>query len=165
MKVAIVHYWLVGMRGGEKVIEALCEMYPDADIFTHVYVPEKCSEIIRRRKVSTTFINRLPRAAAMYKAYLPLMPLALEQIDLSGYDLIISSESGPAKGVIAPADAPDPPQTGSRTERITASGRSAKRRQQGAASRRRVLGSGAGRRRAVEHRGHSLTQRPLARRL
>ncbi len=105
MKVAIVHYWLVGMRGGEKVVEALCDMYPDADIFTHVYVPEKCSEKIRRHKVTTTFINRLPRAATMYKSYLPLMPLALEQIDLSGYDLIISSESGPAKGVIAPADA------------------------------------------------------------
>ncbi len=105
MKVAIVHYWLVGMRGGEKVVEALCEMYPEADIFTHVYVPAKCSETINRRKVTTTFVNKLPRAATMYKSYLPLMPLALEQLDLSGYDLIISSESGPAKGVIAPADA------------------------------------------------------------
>lgn len=105
MKVAIIHYWLVGMRGGEKVVEALCDMYPDADIFTHVHVPAKCSEKINRHKVTTTFINRLPSAATMYKAYLPLMPLALEQIDLSGYDLIISSESGPAKGVIAPADA------------------------------------------------------------
>jgi len=105
MKVAIVHYWLVGMRGGEKVIEALCEMYPQADIFTHVYVPEMVSERIRQHRIIPTFINSLPRARKMYKTYLPLMPLALEQLDLRGYDLIISSESGPAKGIIAPSDA------------------------------------------------------------
>jgi glycosyltransferase involved in cell wall biosynthesis len=105
MKVAIIHYWLVGMRGGEKVIEALCEMYPQADIFTHVYDPEMVSDRIRQHRVIPTFINALPRAAKMYKTYLPLMPLALEQIDLSGYDLIISSESGPAKGIIPPSDA------------------------------------------------------------
>jgi glycosyltransferase involved in cell wall biosynthesis len=105
MKVAIIHYWLVGMRGGEKVIEALCEMYPQADIFTHVYVPEMVSDRIRQHRIIPTFINSLPRAARMYKTYLPLMPLALEQLDLRGYDLIISSESGPAKGIIPPADA------------------------------------------------------------
>ena len=105
MKVAIIHYWLVGMRGGEKVIEALCEMYPQADIFTHVYVPEMVSDRIRQHRVIPTFINGLPRAARLYKTYLPLMPLALEQIDLRGYDLIISSESGPSKGVIAPPHA------------------------------------------------------------
>jgi glycosyltransferase involved in cell wall biosynthesis len=105
MKVAIIHYWLVGMRGGEKVIEALCEMYPQADIFTHVYVPESVSGIIRQHKVIPTFINALPRAARMYKTYLPLMPLALEQLDLRGYDLIISSESGPSKGIIPSSDA------------------------------------------------------------
>jgi glycosyltransferase involved in cell wall biosynthesis len=104
MKVAIIHYWLVGMRGGEKVVEALCEMYPQADIFTHVYVPEMVSDRIRQHRIIPTFINSLPRAARMYKAYLPLMPLALEQLDLRGYDLIISSESGPAKGIIAPSD-------------------------------------------------------------
>jgi glycosyltransferase involved in cell wall biosynthesis len=105
MKVAIVHYWLVGMRGGEKVIEALCELYPQADIFTHVYVPEMVSDAIRQHRVTTTFINSLPRAPRMYKTYLPLMPLALEQLDLRGYDLVISSESGPAKGIIAPPEA------------------------------------------------------------
>ena len=105
MKVAIIHYWLVGMRGGEKVIEALCEMYPQADIFTHVYVPEMVSDRINRHKIIPTFINSLPRASKMYKNYLPLMPLALEQLDLRGYDLVISSESGPAKGIIAPARA------------------------------------------------------------
>jgi glycosyltransferase involved in cell wall biosynthesis len=105
MKVAIVHYWLVGMRGGEKVVEALCEMFPQADIFTHVYVPEMISETIRQHKIVPTFINSLPHAGRMYKTYLPLMPMALEQLDLRGYDLVISSESGPAKGVIPPADA------------------------------------------------------------
>ncbi len=105
MKIAIIHYWLVGMRGGEKVIEALCEMYPQADVFTHVYVPEMVSGRIRQHRVIPTFINALPRAARMYKTYLPLMPLALEQLDLRGYDLIISSESGPAKGIIAPPEA------------------------------------------------------------
>jgi glycosyltransferase involved in cell wall biosynthesis len=105
MKVAIIHYWLVGMRGGEKVIEALCEMYPQADIFTHVYVPEMVSDRIRQHRIIPTFINALPRAATMYKNYLPLMPLALEQLDLRGYDLVISSESGPSKGVIPPSDA------------------------------------------------------------
>ena len=104
-RVAIVHYWLVGMRGGERVIERLIKLFPDADIFTHVYVPGAMSAIIRGRPVKTSFINRLPGAAKHYQKYLPLMPLALEQLDLRGYDLVISSESGPAKGVIAPPDA------------------------------------------------------------
>ena len=93
------------MRGGEKVIEALCDMYPQADIFTHVYAPDMVSEKIRAHRIVPTFINSLPRAARMYKNYLPLMPLALEQLDLRGYDLIISSESGPAKGIIPPPGA------------------------------------------------------------
>ncbi|GJE28443.1 glycosyltransferase [Methylobacterium organophilum] len=105
MRVAIIHYWLVGMRGGEKVLEALGRMYPEADIFTHVVVPEALSEDLRRHRIRTSFIAKLPRAARNYKSYLPLMPLALEQLDLSGYDLIISSESGPAKGIIPPEGA------------------------------------------------------------
>lgn len=105
MRVALVHYWLVGMRGGEKVIEALCEMFPDADIYTHVYDPNAVSATLRRHKVQTSFISRLPKATRWYQKYLPLMPLALEQLDLSGYDLVISSESGPAKGVVVPSDA------------------------------------------------------------
>ena len=105
MKVAIVHYWLVGMRGGEKVVEALCEMYPDADIFTHVYDPKAVSPRIAAHRVTTSFISSLPRAVKNYKSYLPLMPMALEQLDLRGYDLVISSESGPSKGIIPPAGA------------------------------------------------------------
>jgi glycosyltransferase involved in cell wall biosynthesis len=105
MKVAIIHYWLVGMRGGEKVLESLCEIFPEADIFTHVYRPEAISATIRAHRVSTTFIARLPFASRLYQAYLPLMPLALEQLDLREYDLVISSESGPAKGVLTRPDA------------------------------------------------------------
>jgi glycosyltransferase involved in cell wall biosynthesis len=104
LKVAIIHYWLVSMRGGEKVVEALCELFPQADIFTHVYIPENVSEIIRRHKVTTTFIQKLPASGKKYQSYLPLMPLALEKLDLRSYDLVISSESGPAKGVITRPD-------------------------------------------------------------
>ncbi len=93
------------MRGGEKVLEALCEIFPDADIFTHVYDPAAISERIKRHKITTTFIARLPWAKRLYKKYLPLMPLALEELDLSAYDLVISCESGPAKGVITRPDA------------------------------------------------------------
>jgi glycosyltransferase involved in cell wall biosynthesis len=88
------------MRGGEKVIEALCELFPQADIYTHVYDPDGISEVIRAHKVHTTFIAKLPAAKRLYKKYLPLMPMALEELDLRAYDLVISSEAGPAKGVI-----------------------------------------------------------------
>jgi glycosyltransferase involved in cell wall biosynthesis len=105
MRVALVHYWLVSMRGGEKVLEELCELFPEADIFTHVYDPNAVSAVIRRHTVRTTLISRLPFAKQLYKRYLPLMPVALEQLDLRAYDLIISSESGPAKGVLTRPDA------------------------------------------------------------
>jgi len=103
-KVAIIHYWLVNMRGGERVLEALCELYPQADIYTHVLDRRAISSKLQRRRIRTTFINRLPWAIKFYQLYLPLMPLALEKLDLTGYDLVISSESGPAKGVIAAPD-------------------------------------------------------------
>lgn len=100
MKVAIVHYWLVSHRGGEKVLDALCELWPQADIFTHVYDPDAVSATIRSKTVKTSFIQKLPFSKRLYKKYLPLMPFALETLDLSQYDLVISSESGPAKGVL-----------------------------------------------------------------
>ena len=105
MRVAIVHYWLVSLRGGERVLEAICELYPDADIFTHVYAADRMSDVIRRHRVRTTIISKLPWARRLYQAYLPLMPFALEQLDLRDYDLVISSESGPAKGVLTRPDA------------------------------------------------------------
>lgn len=99
MRVAIIHYWLVKMRGGEKVLEALCEMYPDADIFTHVYNADAISPTIKKHRITTSFIADLPWSRRLYQSYLPLMPFALKRLDLRGYDLVISSESGPAKGV------------------------------------------------------------------
>jgi glycosyltransferase involved in cell wall biosynthesis len=102
MRTAIVHYWLLNMRGGEKVVEALCRLLPDADIFTLFYDPERVSETIRRHHVKPSFLQPLRKR---YRSLLPLMPMALESFDLRGYDLIVSSESGPAKGVITTSDA------------------------------------------------------------
>jgi len=100
MKVAIIHYWLVNMRGGEKVIEALLEIFPEADIYTHVYNPKAVTEVINKRRVFTSRINRLPFAKKLYQLYMPLMPAALIDFNLQNYDLVISSEAGPAKGVV-----------------------------------------------------------------
>lgn len=108
MNVAIVHYWWLSNRGGEAVCSALVEQYPSADIFMHV-----CNESVVRKalpsnfkgQIKTSFISTLPGARKHYQKYLPLMPLALEQLDLTEYDLVISSESGPAKGVITRPDA------------------------------------------------------------
>ncbi len=105
VKVALIHYWLVGMRGGEKVLEQLCVLFPDATIFTHVCDRAALSPRLRAMRIVETGIARLPMARRLYPSYLPLMPRALEAIDLSGYDLVISSEAGPAKGVIVPPDA------------------------------------------------------------
>ena len=102
MRVAIVHYWLLNMRGGEKVLEALCRMFPDADLFTLFYDPSRVSRSIRAHRVRVSKLQPLRR---WYRSLLPLMPMALEDLDLRGYDLVISSESGPAKGVLAPSPA------------------------------------------------------------
>jgi glycosyltransferase involved in cell wall biosynthesis len=102
MRVAIVHYWLLNRRGGEAVLEALCRLLPDADIFTLFYDPERVSPAIRQHNVTASFLNPLRRH---YRTLLPLMPIALEHFDLRGYDLVISSESGPAKGVLVPSTA------------------------------------------------------------
>jgi glycosyltransferase involved in cell wall biosynthesis len=97
MRVAIVHYWLLNHRGGEKVLEGLCRLLPGADIFTLFCDRETLSPELRRHKIVSSFLNPLRRN---YRSLLPLMPMALESFDLRGYDLVISSESGPAKGVI-----------------------------------------------------------------
>jgi glycosyltransferase involved in cell wall biosynthesis len=102
MRAAIIHYWLLNMRGGEKVLEALCRLLPGADIFTLFYEPERVSATIRAHRVTTSLLQPLRRH---HRSLLPLMPMALENFDLRGYDLIVSSESGPAKGVIVPSGA------------------------------------------------------------
>ena len=104
MKVALLHYWLTNMRGGEKVLAALGDIFPDADMFTHAHVPEKVPPFSRFR-VRESFIARLPFGRKHPQAYLPLMPMATRRLDLDGYDLIVSSESGPIKGIRKPQGA------------------------------------------------------------
>jgi glycosyltransferase involved in cell wall biosynthesis len=100
MRTAIVHYWLLNMRGGEKVVEALCRLLPGADIFTLFYDPQRVSDIIRSHRIHTSYLQPWRKH---YRSLLPLMPTALENFDLRGYDLVVSSESGPAKGVLVPS--------------------------------------------------------------
>jgi glycosyltransferase involved in cell wall biosynthesis len=102
LRVALVHDWLTGMRGGEKVLEALCEIYPDADIFTLVHRKGSVSHTIERHRIRTSFVQRLPIATTRYPQYLPLFPFAIEQLSLDPYDLVISSSHCAAKSVIVP---------------------------------------------------------------
>ena len=83
MRVALVHYWLVGMAGGEKVLEQLCRLYPEADIYTHALDRDAISPTIARHNIRTSFIGRLPRSSKYYKRYLPLRPRALEMLDMT----------------------------------------------------------------------------------
>ncbi len=100
MRTAIVHYWLLNRRGGEKVLDALCSLLPEADIFTLFCDPQTLSKEVRKHRLVTSFLNPWRK---WYRSLLPLMPMALESLDLRGYDLVVSSESGPSKGVILPA--------------------------------------------------------------
>ena len=100
MRVALVHDWLTGMRGGEKVLEVLCELYPSADLFTLVHRRGSVSPVIEHRRIETSFVERLPLASRHYRRYLPLFPWAIERFRLDGYDLIISSSHCVAKAVI-----------------------------------------------------------------
>lgn len=97
---AILHYWLVNMRGGEKVVQSIAGMYPEATLYTHAVDRSILPKDLLCRDIRTTFIQKLPQATKRYQQYLPLMPMALEELDLREYDLVISSESGPAKGVV-----------------------------------------------------------------
>ena len=100
MRVALIHDWLTGMRGGEKALEVFCEMFPAADLFTLVHLPGTTSEIIERRRVKRSPIQWLPFAGRLYRQYLPLFPIAVEQFDLDGYDLVISTSHCAAKSVV-----------------------------------------------------------------
>ena len=100
MKVALIHDWLTGMRGGERALLAFCEMFPDADLFTLVQVPGATDPIIERRRVRTSPIQYLPFPGRLYRHYLPLFPIAIEQFDLDGYDLVLSTSHCAAKSVV-----------------------------------------------------------------
>ena len=98
-KVALVHDWLNGMRGGEKCLEVLCELFPEADLFTLIHQKGALSDTIESMPIRTSFVQRLPFGIKKYRHYLPLFPIAIEQFDFSDYDLIVSSSHCVAKGV------------------------------------------------------------------
>jgi glycosyltransferase involved in cell wall biosynthesis len=104
-KVALVHDWLTGQRGGEKVLEVFAEIFPDAPVFTLFHLPGSQIEAIEKRDIRTSFIQRLPFLRKSYRKYLPLFPLAIELFDFQQYDFVISSSHCVAKGAIPRPDA------------------------------------------------------------
>ena len=104
MKIALIHDWLTGMRGGEKCLEVLCELYPNADIFTLLHKKGSVSKIIEEKNIRTSFVQKLP-FLKKYRHYLPIFPTAIETFDLNEYDLVISVNHCVAKGVITNPDA------------------------------------------------------------
>jgi glycosyltransferase involved in cell wall biosynthesis len=104
-RVALVHDWLTGMRGGEKVLEALVEICPGAHVFTLLHVAGAVAGPIAERRPRASFVQHLPRAARWYRHYLPLFPAAVESFDLDDYDLVISSSHCAVKSVIVPGRA------------------------------------------------------------
>src|SRR5215216_3780605 len=99
-RIVLVHDWLTGMRGGEKVLEMLCEIYSDADLLTLVHVPNSVSPVIERLRPRTSILQRLPGIARFYRYCLPLFPTVIEQFDLDQYDLVISTSHCAAKAVV-----------------------------------------------------------------
>ncbi|GIX40616.1 MAG: glycosyl transferase [Leptospiraceae bacterium] len=106
MKVAIIHDWLTGMRGGEVVLEALLDIFPDADLYTLLHIKGRCSPKIENRNIYTSFIQKFPFKEKLYRYYLPLFPTAIEEFEFWGYDLVFSSSHCVAKGVIVPPGIP-----------------------------------------------------------
>ena len=105
MKIAIVHDWLVTYAGAERVLEQMLNCFPEADLFSLVdFLPQGGRSFIKEKAVTTSFIQKLPKAKTKYRSYLPLMPLAIEQFDLSGYDVILSGSHAVAKGVLVGPD-------------------------------------------------------------
>jgi glycosyltransferase involved in cell wall biosynthesis len=104
-RIAIVHEWFTSMRGGEKCVEALREVFPESDVFGLLHIPGSVSPTIERGGIHTSFIQHLPGAAVHYRRYLPLFPAAVERFDMRGYDLVISSNHCVAKGVNVPSGA------------------------------------------------------------
>ncbi|MGA3085217.1 MAG: glycosyltransferase [Thermodesulfobacteriota bacterium] len=99
LKVALVHDWLTGMRGGEKCLEIFCEIFPQADLYTLLHVKGSVSPTIEKHRILTTWAQHLPGVEKKYRHYLPLFPLAVRSMNLKGYDLVLSSSHCVAKGV------------------------------------------------------------------
>jgi glycosyltransferase involved in cell wall biosynthesis len=105
LKIAIIHDWLTGMRGGEKCLEVFCELFPDATIFTLLHDKGSVSPIIEDMDIRTSFLQKIPGIERSYRSFLPFFPKAIESFDLSGYDLILSSSHCVAKGAKIPPGA------------------------------------------------------------
>ena len=93
MRVALVHDWLTGLRGGEKVLECLIELYPEATLFTLLHIPGTTLESIESLPIRTAFTQNLPLVKTHYRWYLPIFPSAIESLNLEGFDLVISSSA------------------------------------------------------------------------
>lgn len=106
MKVALVHDWLTGMRGGERCLEAFINLYPNADVFTLLHIPGSTSALIDERVRGTSFLNSLPKVQRYYRGLLPLYPAAIKGFSFSGYDLVVSLSHAAAKNIAVPADVP-----------------------------------------------------------
>lgn len=106
MRVALVHDWLNGMRGGEKVLEVFCDLFPDAPIYTLFLEPDRISEKIKRHRIITSPLQKLPFTRDHYRNYLPLFPRAMKRFDLRGFDLVVSISHCAAKGVCVPEGIP-----------------------------------------------------------
>lgn len=104
-RVALVHDWLTGMRGGEKVLEAIAALFPEAPIYTLIHVPGSVSEALEAHPIHTSFLQRAPAVSRFYRHYLPLFPAAVEDFDFGAYDLILSTSHAVAKGAIPPPGA------------------------------------------------------------
>lgn len=104
MKIALVHDWLNQIGGAENVLEALVALWPQAPVYTSMYGPDLMPESYRAWDIRTSFMQRLPGVTRHHQAYLPLYPLAFEQFDLSGYDLVVSNKSAFCHGVITPPE-------------------------------------------------------------
>ena len=104
MKVALVHDWIAGMRGGEKVLEVFCELFPHAHLYTLLHNKGSVSDTIENMDTRTSFIQHLPLAKRKYRYFLPVFPTAIERFDLRGYDVVLSSSHCVAKGVMTGPD-------------------------------------------------------------
>ncbi len=105
MKIAVVHDWLTVYAGAEKVLEQIFNIWPEADLFAVVdFLPDDKRHFVKGKRATTTFLQRMPKARTQYRNYLPLMPVAIEQLDLSAYDVIVSSSHAVAKGVLTGPD-------------------------------------------------------------
>jgi glycosyltransferase involved in cell wall biosynthesis len=105
VKIALVHDWLTGMRGGEKALEVMCERFPDAELFTLFHLPGSVSPIIERRPIHTSFVQHLPAVTRNYRHYLPLFPTAVEQFNFDRFDIVFSISHCAVKSVVVPGRA------------------------------------------------------------